>query len=269
MVHRGRSRGLCHRIQAHRPRQERNERAAFQSGVFMSSLVVDLLLVQTHAKDRLVDMVSFALDYMGPKESVATDPAVPAEISRLRACLVTSPLRGWSTLLLSPLLREDELTERLARLLSKRLGGACLHVVVSDGVLLYELYGQGELVHSYCSSDALPDFHHNPEPLHQGEELLEVAGVPDPSGATARKLSQSLAGPLDGWGEGLFHELSKALKIPELTFLRFEDSWEDGLVDEFIGETSRASFTWGAQEITYLEVESPLESEVPSEGWRH
>lgn len=233
------------------------------------SLAADLLLVRTSQRERLVDVISFALDYLSPKEPVASDPAVPAELSRVRGALVAGPSRGWLTVLLSPLLREDELVERVARLVSKRTNGACLRLVVTEGTLLYELYRQGDLLHSYCSSDAFPEFRQNPEPRGQAEELLETAAVTDPGGALALKLARALEGPVDGWGEELLRELVNALGLPEPLLARFEELWEDGLLDELIGETTSSSFSWGAEEIVYLEAESHAETDSTAKRWLH
>ena len=233
----------------------------------MPFLPIDIILVRTQEREPLVEALAFALDYITPKEPIASDPSVPAELSRVRACLVLGPLKGWVAVCLSPLLREDDIVEKVARLLSLRVGGS-LQLAVGDGALLYELYQNGEMIHSYYTNESLPEFRLNPPIKEQAEELASVLGLSDPSGSLT-KLSKAIQPPTEGWGEEIFRELSKLLALPPELAVNFESLWEEGALDAMVGKQRRALCHWKEEPMMYLEADSFIEAETTAKRWLH
>lgn len=231
-------------------------------------LTADVIFVRAETRERLLDALAFAVDYIAPKEPIASDPSVPAELSRLRACLLFGPSQGWVAVYLAPLLREDDIVEKIARLLSVRVGGS-LQLALSDGTLSYELYQGGDLVHSYCSNDALPEFRFNPPAKEQGEELVAVFGLSDPGGALSGRLSKLLEGSTEGWGEELYRQLSELFRLPPKLPLSFESVWEEGLLDALVGAGKRAVTVWHEEPLIYLEADPLFESDTTAKRWVH
>jgi hypothetical protein len=230
-------------------------------------LPLDIILVRTQEREPLIDALAFALDYITPKEPIASDPSVPAELSRVRACVVLGPSQGWVAVCLSPLLREDDIVEKVARLLSLRVGGS-LQLAVGDGALLYELYQKGEMIHSYCTNESLPEFRLNPPLKEQAEELVSVLELSDPS-VGLPKLSKAIQPPTEGWGEEIFRELSKLLALPPEFSVNFESLWEEGLLDAAVGKQRRAVCRWKQEPMIYLEADSFIEAETTAKRWLH
>lgn len=225
----------------------------------MFSPVIDLLWVRTRDADGLAALVLDALERLQADE-VSSDPGVPAGLARVLGAVVAGPAQGWCAVLLSPLGRDEERVEWIARLSSLRLRCGALRLLFEEGALRYELYHEGELLHGYSSSELLLGTQEAPSPAAQIEDIEEAFGLPG-----ERELLEALRGP-EPWGEARVRGLYRALSIPLGWPGSFEALW-DGREFSLPEPGPIASFSWSGNVWRYVQGPAPQAESQPR--WLH